>query len=179
MISAEKTWEGLFLPGAWQGYCLKLLFIWAGGTVINTSAKQQAVWPICFLLGRRVKRKQWGGVLHTVGDWHYLPGWSMEAFLLLGYSPQVGRSCFYKHQAASELPLYAYSLLYLLPVWLFFCWFEWVNPIERIMLSGKWNCAHIILSYSSWPLKALFATSHICPFAHIQTALHFMPFITK
>lgn len=54
------------------------------GTVINTSAKQQAVRPICFLLGG--KRKQWGGVLHTVGDWHYLLERSAEAFLLLRYS---------------------------------------------------------------------------------------------
>lgn len=90
-ISAEKTREGLLCRGPDRA------IVWSccsygQGMVINTSAKQQAVWPICFLLGG--KRKQWGGVPHTVGDWHYLLQRSMEAFLLLCYSPEVGRSHF-------------------------------------------------------------------------------------
>lgn len=91
VISAEQTWEGPSCRGPDRA------IVWSccsygQGTVINTSAKEQAVRPICFLLGG--KRKQWGGVLHTVGDWHYLLKRSVEAFLLLHYSAQVGRSHF-------------------------------------------------------------------------------------
>lgn len=91
VISAEQTREGLFCRGPDRAI-VRSCCSYGQGTVINTSAKQQAVRPICFLLGG--KRKQWGGVLHTVGDWHYLLEWSTEAFLLLCYSLQVGRSHF-------------------------------------------------------------------------------------
>lgn len=65
VISAEQTREGLLCRGLTE--LLSGVAVHMGrGTVINTSAKQQAVWPICFLLGG--KRKQWGGALHTVGD---------------------------------------------------------------------------------------------------------------
>lgn len=91
VISTKQTWEGLLCRGPGRA------IVWSccsygQETVINTSAKQQAVRPICFLLGG--KRKQWGGVLTTVCDWHYLLKWSTEAFLLLCYSPQDRRSHF-------------------------------------------------------------------------------------
>lgn len=65
VISAEQTREGLFCRGPDRAI-VRSCCSYGQGTVINTSAKQQAVRPICFLLGG--KRKQWGGVLHTVGD---------------------------------------------------------------------------------------------------------------
>lgn len=112
VISAEQTREGLLRRGPDRA------IVWSccsygQGTVINTSAKQQAVRPICFLLGG--KRKQWGGVLHTVGDWHYLLERSVEAFLLLCYSPQVGRSHF-----TSVRPHLSCHLIHIHPfIW---CW---------------------------------------------------------
>lgn len=66
-ISRENL-GGTVPAGSLTGLLSEVAVHMGRGTVINTSAKQQAVWPICFLLGRRVKRKQWGGVLHTVGD---------------------------------------------------------------------------------------------------------------
>lgn len=89
------AWAG-DISAANQGGAVVLLFdkpiVWSRcsygqGRVINTSAKQQAVWPICFLLGG--KRKQWGGVLHTAGDWHYLQEQSMQAFLPHCYSARA------------------------------------------------------------------------------------------
>ena len=65
VISAEQTREGLLCRGLTR--LLSEVAVHMGKErVIITSAKQQAVWPICFLLGG--KGKQWGGVLHTVGD---------------------------------------------------------------------------------------------------------------
>lgn len=91
VISAKQTREGLLGRGPDRA------IVWSScsygqGMVINTSAKHQAVWPICFLLGGR--GKQWGGVLYTVGDWHYLLERSVVAFLLLRYSPQAWPSHF-------------------------------------------------------------------------------------
>lgn len=52
VISAEQTREGLLSRGPIVWSCSS----YGQGMVINTSAKQQAVRPICFLLGG--KRKQ-------------------------------------------------------------------------------------------------------------------------
>lgn len=119
VISAEQTREGPSRRGpdrpiVWS--CCS----YGQGTVINTSAKQQAVRPICFLLGG--KRKQWGGVLHTVGDWHYLLERSEEAFLLLCYSLQVGRSHFTsvgprlsRRSMQNSLPYLLFDFVFSLP----------------------------------------------------------------
>lgn len=97
------------------------------GTVINTSAQRQAVWPICFLLGG--KRKQWGGVLHTVGDWHYLLERSVEAFLLRRHSPQVERSHFTSVRPRLSHQIQSHSFICCVPDCLLLI--DWVNPIQR------------------------------------------------